>query len=100
MGPAPAVWPTGPLAYVQWYTPLKPAAHADHNMYDIRPQLRSDGSPAGTIISLSDIRQSCMLTPAYGRKCDSTWTKDNVLDKASSFYVNNWSSLYAYKTLW
>ena len=69
-------------------------------MYVVHPQKRPDGSPAGSIIPLADIRQSCMLFPAFGATCNDSWTADNVLDTCTSFYVNNWSSMYSYKTLW
>ena len=101
-GDAPHVWPTYPLANIEWYTPLKPSAEPHHGMYRIQVQKRADGAPAAEIVPLSDVRQSCMLIPAFGRKqdWDHSWSSDHVLDLASSFYVNNWSSLYAYKTIW
>ncbi|EPS94111.1 hypothetical protein FOMPIDRAFT_1098984, partial [Fomitopsis schrenkii] len=65
--PAPAWWPTGPLAYVEWYTKFAPAA-ADpaHLMYSVRKQpLAANGLPQGKIIPLSQIRQSCQLIPTF-----------------------------------
>lgn len=99
-GPSPAIWPRNALAYVEWYTPLKRTAESDHNMYSIRIQRRDDGTPAGSVIPLSSIRQSCMLFPVYGRSVPIAWTSNTVLDQCSSFLVNNWSSMYAYQTIW
>ena len=99
--PSPALWPKSPLAYVEWFTPLRPSAHPDHNMYAVRTSpLSSEGRRPGAIVPLSSIRQSCMLTPAFGRQVDRDWTSDNVLDLCTSFLVNNWASKYAYQTIW
>src|ERR1700678_328253 len=99
-GPSPLSWTKAPLAYIEWYTALKPSAEPNHNMYSIRKLYRSDGSQAGSIIPLTSIRQSCMLFPVFNRKVNQTWTTDNVLDSCLSFLVNNWQNMYAYKTIW
>lgn len=93
-------WPQEPLAYVEWYSALKSTAEPYHLMYSVRKQLRSDGTPTGSIIPLHHIRQSCMLFPNFGTKANKDWTTNNVLDKSSSFILNNWQSLYTYKTIW
>lgn len=69
-------------------------------MYVVKRLLRPDGSPAGAIIPLTSIRQSCMLIPNYGNKAQPDLTKENVLDTSSSFFLNSWTSLYTYKTIW
>ncbi|EPS94098.1 hypothetical protein FOMPIDRAFT_1134931 [Fomitopsis schrenkii] len=107
---APEEWATqGPLAYVEWYANLPASADPVHMMYEVRKlPLRADGTPAGEIIPLSMIRQSCQLIPRFPKpKADRTtptvpsdWTSDSVLDKAQKFLLNNWASKYAYQTLW
>jgi hypothetical protein len=54
----------------------------------------------GAIIPLSRIRQSCMLFPVFPSSVPTHWTPDNVLDKADTFYINNWLSKYSYQTIW
>jgi len=54
----------------------------------------------GAIIPLSSICQSCMLFPVFPTSVPTHWTPDNVLDEASSFYINNWLSKYSYQTIW
>lgn len=98
--PTPSFWPKGPLAYVEWYTSLKPTAEPAHNMYTVKRLLRSDGSISGAIIPLSSIRQSCMLIPIYGTKAMDGLASNNVLDKTTSFAVNSWTDLYTYQTVW
>lgn len=98
----PSNYPQQPLACVEWYSNLKGAAEPDHGMYLIKkPPLRADGTCPTSIIPLTDIRQSCQLTPSFSKNnVDSKWTTDNVLDLSSSFLVNNWGSLYGYQTIW
>lgn len=97
---APQNWPKEPLAYVEWYSELPPTAQKHHMMYRVRKMQGPSGFPPANIIPLSSIRQSCMLFPNFNSKVDRSWTTDNVLDKCTSFHVNNWLNLYTYKTVW
>lgn len=102
---APAHWPTEHLAYVEWYMPLRASAEPDHLMY----RVRKDNSPNPLahvgIISLTEVRQSCMLfpyLPSFRRDgiCIKDLNSHNVLDKCSTFLISNWSSHYAYQTIY
>ncbi|KAG1781476.1 hypothetical protein EV702DRAFT_962379 [Suillus placidus] len=95
-------WTKDSLAYVEWYAPLKPAAKDYHEMYLIKKSLPStDGFAPGQVISLSSIRQTCQLIPHFGKTALSMeWTLDNVLDKCDTFFLNCFTSKYAYQTLW
>ena len=107
---APEEWAKqGPLAYIEWYAKLLASADPAHLMYDVRKMpLRADGTPAGEIIPLSMIRQSCQLIPHFPKptSADSPapvpldWTSDTVLNNASRFLLNNWATKYAYQTIW
>lgn len=91
------------LAYVEWYTRFTPAADKYHKMYSLSiPPMRTDGTRQGAIIPLSQIRQACHLIPHFDHHLTipRTWTTDTVLDSSTHFWLNNWSSLYAYQTLW
>ncbi|KAG1745419.1 uncharacterized protein EDB91DRAFT_1021809, partial [Suillus paluster] len=56
---SPEYWPTEPLAYIQWYTPLKPAPEKDHLMYQVKKMpLRNGNMAPANIIPLSSIRQT------------------------------------------
>jgi len=108
--PAPRKWPTEPLVYIEWYSTLQKTANPRHGlMYHIKkvtaPVTSSTSSSTrprvqGAIIPLSEIRQSCMLFPIFPASVPNHWTPDNVLDEASSFYINNWLSKYSYQTIW
>lgn len=96
--------PSTPLAYVEWYSMLTESAHADHLMYQLTClKKRMDDTIPGCIVPLSHIRQSCHLIPKFSSELTSTeksWNAVNVLDKASTFYLNNWCTSYSYQTLW
>ncbi|KAJ7749094.1 hypothetical protein DFH07DRAFT_1035450 [Mycena maculata] len=75
-----------PLAYVNWYKPLKPPA-PDIGMHEISlssRNLRQNSS----IIPITDIFRCCHLIPAFGRSADLTWTSDRVLDQCNFFFLN------------
>ncbi|KAJ7868925.1 hypothetical protein B0H14DRAFT_3582668 [Mycena olivaceomarginata] len=100
--PVPTNWPTTCLAYVEWFSPFKSRHDDNHEMYSISAlPRRANGTRNGSIIPLTDIRQTCQLFPKFGRdNVDPGWTTDTVLDNCTSFYVNNWASLYAYQSIW
>jgi hypothetical protein len=95
----PRNWPKLPLAYVEWYTPLKGVAENNHGMYKIK-KLSHTSSTTSSIVSLINIRQSCMLFPSFGQIADTSWNFGNVLDLWDTFFVNNWRDMYTYKTVW
>jgi hypothetical protein len=41
-----------------------------------------------------------MLFPLFSNLDPIGWKTDDVLDKSSSFLINNWCSTYSYKTIW
>lgn len=98
---APRNWPTDHLAYVEWYKVGQ--AGANHNMLKVGKHVEdANGVTPGAIVSLRAIRQSCHLIPLTGPTIpwDSNWKSDNVLDLSTVFLLNNWSSKFAYQTLW
>lgn len=100
---APIQWPKTPLAYVEWYSKVPASPDAVHGMYAIKKvKPRTDGTISGSIIPLSQIRQTCQLQPYWtGPHVDSsTYTTDNVLDVSDNFVLNNWTSMHAYQTIW
>ncbi|KAJ3730728.1 hypothetical protein C8R42DRAFT_550016, partial [Lentinula raphanica] len=102
--PSPSWWPASVLAYVEWYSPPSqtPLEQKSHNMTTIHKLPLVNGIVPWSIIPLANIRQSCMLIPRHDKKNlnRATWTSSTVLDNATHFLVNNWSSLYTYKTLY
>ena len=98
---SPESWPKILLAYIEWYSKQKPKADEYTCMYSIESKQNLEGIPPGAIISVSEIRQSCMLIPKYeDLKNKSEWTSTNILDECSSFFINNGQHRYAYQTIW
>lgn len=98
--PAPEHWPKGPLAYVEWYN-LSTVPDPQTLFYTAQQPLENT---LGAIVHLSQIRQTCMLTPKFGH---FSWTSlqgvdsENVLDfPGRPYLLNNFSSLYAYQSIW
>jgi hypothetical protein len=104
--PAPRNWPKEPLVYIEWYSKLEKAAEPRNGMmYRIKKVSTSSSildknKVQGSVLPLSHIRQSCMLFPIFPSPVPAHWKADNILDYASSFYINNWLSKYCYQTIW
>ena len=99
----PTNWPNGPLAYIEWYSPLARAAEERHGvMYRVKkPPVNQQNRRQGAVVPLGNIRQSCMLIPAFPRgHVPADWTHENVLDMSDTFFVNNWLSKYSYQTIY
>jgi len=80
-----------PLAYVEWYTPLR-RKDPETNLYLVSRSTRN-GKPNASIVSLDKIRRAAHLIPRYGRKISRDLTKDNALDVATEFRVNSYISV-------
>jgi hypothetical protein len=107
-------WPKDPLAYVEWYQLSHHPGH-HHGMYTATsPQPPQSGNNSesrhsrlfqitpGAVIPLKTIRQTCQLIPLArpGESWPPGWTSSTVLDCCNTFLLNNWSSKYAYQTIW
>jgi hypothetical protein len=96
---APQGWPKEPLAYVTWFSRFNTSPDDNTLMYRVGPAFDSKGEAQGSIIPLTNIRQSCMLTPSKAA-WDVSWNTANVLDSCPSFFVNNLQSKYTYQTIY
>jgi hypothetical protein len=50
-------------------------------------------------IHATDIFRSCQLTLTFGRVCPLEWTAENVLDRASQFFINTYLDLHSFIVL-
>ncbi|KAJ8507713.1 hypothetical protein ONZ45_g9944 [Pleurotus djamor] len=84
------------LAYIQWYSKFPTQQVNSHGMIRVKP------TESYSVVPLENIRQSCMLTPNFPADFSASlkWNSEEVLDQAPSFYLNPWTSLYSYKTLY
>ncbi|PPQ84929.1 hypothetical protein CVT24_000245 [Panaeolus cyanescens] len=99
----PKNWENGPLAFVEWFSPTPAAASAGQGlMYKISQRQGVQGRLPGAIIPLGNIRQSCMLMPAftYGGEPEAHHRSEQILDQVDTFFVNNWRDKYSYQTIY
>ncbi|KAK0243557.1 hypothetical protein EDD85DRAFT_919323 [Armillaria nabsnona] len=75
-----------PLAYVEWFTPLRRIDEAT-GMFKIQRSLRA-GRPHSVVIPVTYISRSCHLSPSSGRSIDPQYTSDNILESCSTFFLN------------
>ncbi|KAJ6533473.1 hypothetical protein B0H19DRAFT_1213945 [Mycena capillaripes] len=91
----PGLRPPGHLAYVEWFSAFPRWPEPNHLMYKIS---RLEDRVA-SIIPVENIRRSIHLFPQFGPVVPREWTSQNVLDKATKFYVSPWSDRHAYITI-
>lgn len=89
------------LAYVEWFSPLPRQVHADTGMYPITRSY-DGGDRLCSVIDIRRIVRSAHLLPKYGvgqiaSKLD--WTSSDVLDRCTSFWLNNHSDLDMFQHL-
>ena len=77
---------SGPLAYVKWFTPLG-LPESTTGMHVVKRSTRHHKRNL-EIISINDIICSCHLMAKCGTQVDKSFTTDNVLEKATQFYLN------------
>ncbi|KAJ4488961.1 hypothetical protein C8J55DRAFT_534745 [Lentinula edodes] len=76
-----------PLAFLHLFKPFNRLPVPDFNMFQTSYAHRQHAKH-GTILPLSQIVQTCHLTPHFGRKMNRAWDSANVLDSAEKFYLN------------
>ena len=60
----------------------------------------TDGSFVYSIIPVANIRRSIHLFPRFGQFAPNEWSSTNVLDKCSTFFVNNFTDRHLYRILY
>ncbi|KAI0077317.1 hypothetical protein K474DRAFT_1596309 [Panus rudis PR-1116 ss-1] len=84
------------LAYVEWYTPFTRIDNAIH-MYYVARSTRNN-IPNVSIVRVQDIVAPCHLVPRCNQKIDPSWSSENVLERASHFYVNAYVSIDSFSS--
>ncbi|KAJ4463313.1 hypothetical protein C8J55DRAFT_494445 [Lentinula edodes] len=75
-----------PLAYVEWFTPLRKLDKVTQ-MYRVERSMRGKIHNS-SIIPITYIACSCHLVPFYGKHADPSWSSEKVLDQCQHFYLN------------
>ncbi|THU83166.1 hypothetical protein K435DRAFT_971672 [Dendrothele bispora CBS 962.96] len=88
---APQYWPRTHLAYVEWFS--QPTVSSTHGLPTTSRSTDSNGRPMGAVIPLSDIRQTCMLTPDFAAK--STAKNLDLWDKKPAHGIEGMSKIFS-----
>ncbi|KAJ3859939.1 hypothetical protein EV359DRAFT_75430 [Lentinula novae-zelandiae] len=78
-----------PLAFLHLFKPFNRLPVPNFNMLQTSYAHRQHAKH-GTILPLSQIVQTCHLTPHFGRKMNCAWDSANVLDSAEKFYLHSY----------
>lgn len=77
---------SGPLVYVEWFTPLGQPDSAT-GMHVVKRSTRHRRRKS-EIVSIDDLVCDCHLMEKCGTQVDGSFTTDDVLEKATQFYLN------------
>ena len=80
-----------PLVYLEWYTPFR-RTDPIIGLYQVSPSTRNH-VPNAAVVSADRILGYCHLSSKCSAEIDASWTSENVLDMARTFYVNPYLSL-------
>ncbi|KAJ3503514.1 hypothetical protein NLJ89_g8395 [Agrocybe chaxingu] len=86
-----------PLAYVYWYKPFQNSPVKDLEMYQVSLSTRNHRQRA-SIVSITEIIQTCHLIPHFGRAVDPYWSTSTVLQDATTMYLNPYLRHYDFYT--
>jgi hypothetical protein len=84
------------FAYVEWFTPFSRAQKDPHSKLFKVSRLMAHGERRVSVIPVSLIRCSVHLFPKFGPQAPVSWLSSNVLENATTFYVNTFSDRYLY----
>ncbi|KAG2033423.1 hypothetical protein BDR03DRAFT_871998, partial [Suillus americanus] len=84
----------GPLAYIEWMTPLREPEH-DLDMFVVSRSTRRH-QRHGEIVPISHIIHCCHLVLKFGRIRDSSWTAENVNIICDQFYINPYIDMHMF----
>jgi hypothetical protein len=91
--------PSTHFAYVDWFTDFPQQADRNHGLYKIS-YLIQNGEKLSSIVPIDSVWQSIHLYPDFGPTVDRTWTSSGVLDRATHFFVNPFTSRFSYSTVY
>ncbi|KAJ3715707.1 hypothetical protein C8R42DRAFT_725514 [Lentinula raphanica] len=83
------------LAYVEWFTTFA-APDPNHGLHKVS-WCDVEGGRLASVVDISRLVHSVHLIPRFGSVADREWTRDTVLDKCQSFFVNSHSDRDMYQ---
>ncbi|KAI0716908.1 hypothetical protein C8Q76DRAFT_795145 [Earliella scabrosa] len=96
----PDVIAPGPLAYVEWFTAFTQPDPV-HGLYKVSRCRDANGALRASVVEVRHFRRSCHLYPiAPGNGfVPRDWSSSTVLDACDHFFVNPFSDLHMYMTM-
>ncbi|KAI0704544.1 hypothetical protein C8Q76DRAFT_630995 [Earliella scabrosa] len=96
----PDVVAPGPLAYVEWFTAFT-QPNPVHGLYKVSRCRDANGALRASVVEVRHFRRSCHLYPiAPGNGfVPRDWSSSTVLDACDHFFVNPFSDLHMYMTM-
>lgn len=85
-------------AYVELFTLFEAAPRRHHGLFSIKHE-KFNQQPVARIIPINNICSSVHLFPKFGPTVSAAWASENVLDEASTFYLNVFSDRHVYYLL-
>jgi hypothetical protein len=88
------------FAYVEWFTPFSKSQKNPHSKLFKVSRLMEHGERRASIVPVSLIRCSVQLFPKFGPQAPVSWLSSNVLENATTFYVNPFSDRLLYSLIY
>ena len=87
------------LAYVEWFTTFKQKKEPAIDMWLVSHAKTETGERQSEVVRLDSIIRSCHLLPIWGSRANLSWTRANILEQCSHFYLNDCLDSHCYKIL-
>ena len=96
----PDVIAPGHLAYVEWYTAFTQPDPV-HGLYRVSWSRDTHRALRASIVEVRHFRRSCHLLPIAPSSgmVPREWTSSSVLDQCEHFWVNRYSDIHMYMTM-
>ncbi|PPQ63295.1 hypothetical protein CVT24_006740 [Panaeolus cyanescens] len=95
----PGGFPHTHMAYVELFSAMSPSSmDRSTGLFKIS-RITDDNQRRGMLVPVDMIVGSVHLYPKFGPQAPVAWTSSNVLDKATQFYVNEFSDRFIYSLM-
>lgn len=84
------------LAYVEWFSPFRPAPEAHHKLFKVTRPLTQNNRCLASVVPINNIVQSIHLLPLVSGAIPREWTSNTIYDECSLFLVNSFSDIRTY----
>jgi hypothetical protein len=97
----------GHLAYVEWFSASNANKDPNSRMYRVSRSYKAgarlntgERERQASVVELETVIRSCHLAPRFAQVADRSWSKDNVLERADKFLLNNFRDNHSFQTIY